>query len=82
VRHGQSDKNTLPKWRPLTAKQYDHYLRAQVESPLTPKGTRQVKRSATWLEGVLPRPVCIYASTAKRTHETAELIGKELGIQI
>lgn len=82
VRHGQSDKNTLPKWRPLTAKQYDRYLRAQVESPLTPKGTKQVTRSAKWLEGVLPRPACIYASTAKRTRETAKLIGKQLGIQM
>lgn len=82
VRHGQSEKNTLPKWRPLTAKQYDQYLRAQVKSTLTPKGTKQVKRAAKWLDGALPRPACIYVSTTKRTRETAKRISNELGIQI
>lgn len=82
VRHGQSNKNTLPKWHFMTAKQYDAYLCWQVEVPLTPKGAKQVKHTARWLAAVLPPPKCVYADTSKRTRETAKLIAKELGLQI
>ncbi|HEX6819341.1 MAG TPA: histidine phosphatase family protein [Ktedonobacterales bacterium] len=81
VRHGQSDKNALPKWRLMTAKQYDKYLRWQVEAPLTAKGAKQVKHTARWIADVLPHPERIYADTSKRTRETAKLIAKILGVQ-
>lgn len=82
VRHGQSDKNILPKWHFMAAKQYDEYLCWQVEALLTPKGAKQVKRTARWLADVLPRPTCVYADTAKRTQQTAKLIATKLGVPV
>lgn len=82
VRHGQSDKNTLDKARVVTAMQYDEYLRWQTAAPLTEKGAKQVKRAARWLAEVLPPPAHLYASTTKRTEQTAALLARQLDLSV
>lgn len=47
---------------------------------LTPKGERQARRMAAWLNHRLPATTRVLVSPAERTRQTAEALGRELRI--
>ncbi|HET9646412.1 MAG TPA: histidine phosphatase family protein [Burkholderiaceae bacterium] len=48
-----------------------------LERPLTPKGERQAKRVADWLNQVLPATTRILVSPARRTQQTAQALERK-----
>lgn len=76
VRHGESEQNALYE-REQT---YGHDLWGKMESPLTEKGIRQVKKTAKLLRKVLFDAA--YTSNLLRTIHTAEIIMEGRGIKI
>lgn len=45
---------------------------------LTPKGVRQAQRMAEWLSPRLGAPARVLASPARRTHQTAQALGRPI----
>ncbi len=71
VRHGQSYVN-LPDW---------DWRNESWDQPLTDLGRTQADAAGKWLAKNI-RASHLYASTLKRTQETAELINKHVGLTI
>lgn len=51
-----------------------------LQRALTPKGERQARRMAAWLNHRLPATTRVLVSPARRTRQTAEALGRELRI--
>ncbi|MFZ4286489.1 SixA phosphatase family protein [Variovorax sp. HJSM1_2] len=48
---------------------------------LTPRGVKQAARMAVWLDRQLPDSVRIFASPARRTHETVQALGRKFRLR-
>ena len=53
---------------------------ADLARPLTPRGEKQAKRMAEWLNRFLPETTKVLVSPALRTRQTAEALGRKLRI--
>jgi phosphohistidine phosphatase len=63
-------------WRHADAREADTG-EDDLNRPLTPKGEKQARRMAEWLNQVLPDSTRILASPALRTRQTADALGRK-----
>ncbi len=68
IRHGRSVWNA------------EHRIQGQADPPLDEMGREQARRLAERLRE--ETPVALYTSTLQRAQETAEIIGKALGVEV
>jgi broad specificity phosphatase PhoE len=69
IRHGQSYTN-LGNWKQLNT----------MDASLTELGRKQASALRDWLQEQNPKADALYASTMRRTRETAEYVSKGLGL--
>lgn len=70
LRHGQIKANRQGRWHGST------------DSPLTWRGRRQARRTAAHLAALAPPVGAIYSSPLARCRDTAEVVGKRLGLPV
>jgi len=71
IRHGESEANLAG----ITAG-------GGVDSPLTKRGEEQARQLADFIHYLNIKPSCIFASPMKRAHKTAEIINRNLKLDI
>ncbi|AVO50523.1 histidine phosphatase family protein [Melaminivora suipulveris] len=52
-----------------------------LQRPLTPRGERQAARMAAWLDRQLPDGLRVLASPARRTEQTARVLGRKVRLR-
>lgn len=70
LRHGQIKANRQGRWHGST------------DSPLTWRGRRQARRTASHVRGLEPSVSAIYSSPLSRCRHTADIIGRQLGLPV
>lgn len=70
LRHGQIKANRLGRWHGST------------DSPLTWRGRREAKRTATHIRTTQPTLRAIYSSPLARCRDTAQIVAEGLGLEV
>lgn len=68
-------------WRHAEAEECSDAL-ANLDRSLTPRGSKQAQRMAQWLDRHLPESTRVLASTARRTEQTVQALGRKFKLRL